>query len=1210
MTLQPITASDIEGWNSLEDIANSFGKRGLKLRPNLGDDNTLVLQLADDEFIELVEAGPGESATDFKPKDVDRRHTNLVATNDFEEFTFLTRIRTFGQQHGQIKHQKLSFNKSQFTSDDGRKNTILQKLNEIEYGSSAAIYGDLYDTKEIVHEFYEQFEALRTDLVQEVANIPDDRGDAKQRYVQVTLDRMIFLYFIQEKRLLDRDPEYLHEHHNRIAADGDNVYEEFYHPLFFELLAEGKQSLEFGSLPYLNGGLFSRNPIEEEFPNAKLGESTEETNKLFDRILDFLSDWNWNVDERLDIVDPKNLSPSVLGHIFEQTVNQKEMGAYYTPEEITGFMARRSIHPYLLDQLNEAVNADYEEIDEVFGLSAMDAGTASGEAIADGGTITQQAPTDYVQTDHVETLYFDILQDARVLDPAVGSGAFLLAAQDVLLDIYLQCLEYFEELEADGMGWELSNRTREELESVQRRKGSKSLYSKRQIILNNLYGVDIDDGAVEICKLRLWLSMVADIEDEPSEVEPLPNIDFNIRQGNSLIGFTEIQEVANEEGDATLTNYGGGVGTSVKELYDDVIDAIERHQGATSAQEATNARQLAESRIDSHSKTLDKKVLKQFHDAEIDIDLTDLNQFHPFHWVLEFAPVYRDGGFDVVIGNPPWEVLSPNRDDYFVRFDETFRSRMPEGKNSKQKELLSNSRIAEGWEKYKLEMERRAQYFNDTEEYTLQKPTVDGSKIQNENELSMLFLERSFKLLDNNRYVSLILPGNIINGASAKALRSHIIEKTELVNIIGFINNNIFQNIDNRFRFGILTFQNGGSTETVRGIFDQTTLDILNNIEEESFEISSKILKRYSPEARTFPNITTKDEVGVLEKILNHEPISKNIDETWYTSLYAEELHRAKDSDRLIENAKEGDYPVFEGKNIYRYHYNNHIYTSLEPISLWSVEEDHPEKSGKHRIRMKNFRSHNPNVGLKKAIYERFDGTGSQKGFVNDLLEEHGRPPLQKEDVLLDAEEYRIAIREITSAMNERTMIACVVPKNVVTVHTLHTVRPFEVNPTEDDLNKYPMHDAYERIFSDKELFVALGLLNSITFDYLLRTKVNTHIVKYKFEESQMPRLTDGDDWFHYISSRAARLNCYGEEFAEMRERLGGIDPATDETERRELQAEIDAAAFHAYGLDREDTAFVLEDFHRVKNPRLMDEPYFEMVLEKYDELAEAGPME
>ena len=613
MTLGQITAADIARWDSLQDIAESFEKRGLKPRPSLGADNELVLQLADDECMVLVEAGPGESATDFKPRDVDRRHTNLVATNDFEEFTFLTRVRTFGQQHGQIKHQKLSFSKSQFTRESGEKHTVLSKLNEFEYGSSAAIYGDLYDTRRIVSEFYEEFEALRTDLVQEVSWMPDDRGDAKQRYVQVTLDRMIFLYFIQEKRLLDRKPEYLHTHHKDVVAESDDadVYEEFYHPLFFEHLAEGKRDPDFGSLPYLNGGLFTKNPVEEEFPEARLGATAEETNALFGRILDFLSGWNWNVDERLDIVDPKNLSPAVLGHIFEQTVNQKEMGAYYTPEEITGFMARRSIQPYLLDQLNEAVGADYEEIDEVFALDEPDA--AGEEAVAaDGGTMTQQGPTGAVATEHVERLYFDILREVRVLDPAVGSGAFLLAAQDVLLDVYLQCLEFFEEMEREGMLWELADRTREELEQVQERKGSKRLYAKREIILHNLYGVDIDDGAVEICKLRLWLSMVADIEDEPSEVEPLPNIDFNIRQGNSLIGFTEVQEVATDDGDASLNNFGAGAGTGVKELYDDVIEAIERHQNATSAKEAANARKLAESRIESTAKNSTRKFWSNF----------------------------------------------------------------------------------------------------------------------------------------------------------------------------------------------------------------------------------------------------------------------------------------------------------------------------------------------------------------------------------------------------------------------------------------------------------------------------------------------------------------------------------------------------------------------------------------------------------------------
>lgn len=105
-------------------------------------------------------------------------------------------------------------------------------------------------------------------------------------------------------------------------------------------------------------------------------------------------------------------------------------------------------------------------------------------------------------------------------------------------------------------------------------------------------------------------------------------------------------------------------------------------------------------------------------------------------------------------------------------------------------------------------------------------------------------------------------------------------------------------------------------------------------------------------------------------------------------------------------------------------------------------------------------------------------------------------------------------------------------------------------------------------------------------------------------EESQMPRLTEGDDWFEYISERAARLNCYGEAFAEMRERLGGITPATDPKERRRLQAEIDAAAFHAYGLDSEETRFVCKDFHQVQNPRLMTDDYFELVVEVYDKLA------
>ncbi len=1200
MTLQQITASDIAGWDSLRDIANSFEKRGLKPRPKLGDDNELVVQLDDDEFIIIVNAGPGETATDFKPENRSR-HTNLVATNDFETFTFITRVRSWeGQQHGRIKHQKISFSKEQFTRDSGEKNTILQKLNSIEYGSSAAIYDTLYDTQQVVKEFYEQFEELRTDLIQEVTGIPDDRGDAKQRYVQVILDRMIFLYFIQEKRLLDRNPNYLHEQPNEVVDEGGDHYEEFYEPLFFEYLAEDKQNPDFGSLPYLNGGLFAKNPVEEEFKDAKLGGPAEETNEFFDDILDFLSDWNWNVDERLDIVDPKNLSPAILGHIFEQTVNQKEMGAYYTPEEITGFMARRTIHPYLLDQLNEAVDADYDEIDNVFGFPVPEADTST-EAVADGGTITQQVPTKNVQTSHVETLYHDILKEAHILDPAVGSGAFLLAAQEVLMDLYMQCIEYFQRLESEGQGWELESRTRNEIDEIESGKGSSSLYAKRSAILHNLYGVDIDEGAVEICKLRLWLSMVADIEDEPSEVEPLPNIDFNVRQGNSLIGQLDIDIESNEDGNSDLDSW------EVKTRFEDVKEAIKKHKSAETSSKAQKWREEAENRIEEHRDKFDEILRREFQDVGFDdITIEEIREWSPFHWPLEFADVFEKGGFDVFIGNPPWDMLYANRDDFFIRYDEQFRTYPSEEKDGVMEDLLSNPEVAWEWEEYKESMETQADFFTQGDVYKLQSPVVGGRTMPTKNELSALFLERVFRLSRDGVKVSLLLPGTIFGGVMGKDLRMHLLDHTDVDNLIGFENKGIFEAIDDRYRFAILTFEYGGETSALRGIFNQRDMDIVYRIGNEAVNIPRDVLVSYSPEGRIFPSITSQIEVSVLNKVVNQPSLDENLEGTWTVDMLTKEFVESTDKDRLQTSPEEADYPVYGGKNIHQYQYDNTHTDSLDGPQYWSRGMYDPPNSAQYRVREKKYNRGN----LKRAIYDSFGGSETSKSqvqFVDELLEEHRGHGLEEEDVLLDCTEYRIGIRDVSRSRDERTIIATVLPKDVICLHTINTFKPFAIEPEEEHLTESPLRSPYVRRFTDQELFVATGLLNSIAFDFLMRTKVETHIVKRELLESQLPRLTDGDDWFHYIAERAARLNCYGEKFKEMRKRLGRIEAAVEDQERRELQAEIDAAAFHAYGLERRDVTFVLDDFHRVENPKLMDEVYFSLVLEKYDLLDQEG---
>jgi type I restriction-modification system DNA methylase subunit len=1068
---------------------------------------------------------------------------------------------------------------------DADRDRVTRLIRTFQFDNFVSIAGEARQVikqkrEDITDEFYEDYtqyvfgivsddEETSRSLVGDGVVAPEGATEDETRLFSVELmNRLVFIKFLEDKGLVH--PELLQTlvdtYENGMYTG--SFYEEFLQPLFYDVMNERPENRSnnvqnidlFQNIPYLNGGLFRPTINGDDFEE---GDFDVRDSVLFS-IIDLLERYSFSAGGA-----PTDLDPSILGNVFEKTINyitsdnadtNKELGAYYTPSEITRFSAEETVRPALLDRFETAL------IEE--------AGWPEHEATGFDSVyeLIEELPGRWTT---ISALLAEV-DELRVVDPACGSGHFLTSVLEEIVNIrkalYARSESYPDEYKL-----------------------------KKTTVLNNIYGVDLMGPAVEIAKLRCWLSVISELETEnvddlaDSDDLALPNVAFNLREGNSLIGYTGFPETTD---DGEQYQIGSFSEDSVRDRYEDIITEIEKHEQALESEVAEKHRKRANEKLRTAREELIEDIHGDFVDAGIeDITAETVAEMEPFNWVLEFAEVYADGGFDVVVGNPPWDKIVPRRDDYFSRFDSDFRTLLPEAKQSRQEDLLENPDIQEGWEEYQQRIETQAEYFNNSESYELQRPTVAGRTEATENDLSALFLERVFQIAQNDGYVSQVLPGAIFNGSSAKDLRLHLLDETEIKSLITFENKGIFPEIDNRYNFGVLAFENTGRTEELRGIFKQHSLDVLEEFESTALSIPRRVLHQYSPEAAIFPYLESQEEANVLNTILQWPSIG-NVSGEWWINPYSE-LHRGSDVDRFTESKEDGDYPVLGGSNIFQFIYNTDILDSVEEPEFWSVkEEENPEKSAKRRIREKKIR------GLKRRIYDAFGGTGSQKSFVNELLKENRGRELSLDDVLLDCTDYRIAIRNIARSTDERTLIASVIPPGVVCHHAINTVQKFEANPDEDDLYEFPLHSAYEAIFTDEELFTAVGLLNSIPFDFLMRTKVDSNIVMYKLEESQAPHLTEGDEWFDYISTRAARLNCYGDDFEEMRNRLGGIQPATDMDERREVQAELDAAAFHAYGLDREQTAFVLDDFHRVQNPRVMDEDYFHMVLEKYDELS------
>ena len=603
--------------------------------------------------------------------------------------------------------------------------------------------GFIINSEKITKDFYTGFRKEHTNFAKYITGIDDEITDLKknrnkQWYTSVMLNRLMFCYFIQKKGFLDRNVNYLRDKLAWVKNEkGENrFYGTFYQGFLLSLFHDGLNSprhqqnfvQKYGRIPYLNGGMFSLHELEENY-------SIDIADEAFESLFSFFDQWHWHLDDRLT-ASGKDINPDVLGYIFEQYINDRaQMGAYYTKEDITEYIGRNTILPFLMDatkktdekpfKTNGAVWQFLKESGDTYIYDAVKkgAGLEIPEEIAVGidtmkpnllerrshwnektpeafalpteiwretierlqryesikskignGEITEindfitynldirQFVQDLLaQTDdHLFVKHFYAqLRKVTILDPTCGSGAFLFAALNILEPLYEVCIDRMQEWNSQH-----PNMFKEELDELYGKYRSNIRYFiYKNIILRNLYGVDIMVEATEIAKLRLFLKMVAVVDVVPRDpnlgLDPLPDIDFNIRCGNTLVGYATAKDLENDlqYGDMFANEEFRDKVHTEMDIVAHAYDTFKTVQLEQSSDLETykNAKQELKNRL----KKLDDLQNKKLYASTVSggsLKYEDwLKSHQPFHWLAEYYDIINGNkGFDVIIGNPPY----------------------------------------------------------------------------------------------------------------------------------------------------------------------------------------------------------------------------------------------------------------------------------------------------------------------------------------------------------------------------------------------------------------------------------------------------------------------------------------------------------------------------------------------------------------------------
>jgi hypothetical protein len=987
------------------------------------------------------------------------------------------------------------------------------------------------DVERVTKKFYGDFKVHLEWFVQQIQGI--DRENDRRWYASVILNRLMFIYFLQFKGFVDGNPNYLRDKLDGIGH-GD-FYRGFLTPLFFEGFAKAAPNRSpqvrklLGEIRYLNGGLFLEHRIEQEYEISI-------KNEAFDRTLTLFEKYSWNLDDAPGGSDDE-IRPEVLGYIFEKYINQKEFGAYYTRPEITEYLCDRTINKLILDRVQTEKGQQFESIEELlFNL--------------DG--------------DLCLVLLEKILPNLSLLDPACGSGAFLVAAMKTMINVYSAIIGRIKFLtNAKLTKW---------LQQIEAEHSSVQYYIKKCIITNNLYGVDIMEEATEITKLRLFLALVASAM-KLEELEPLPNVDFNIMAGNSLIGLVRVDEDGFDAVQETKTAVKErkkkeklGIATtqpvnapqyiqptlfpsarvsSYRQLLREKNESIALFKQkafdnpADVATEGDIRTELLKSSIEElngkSQQKLNKLLLDEFEELGIKYEEAqlvgkakkrglvqeDIDRLEPFHWGYHFNQIIAErGGFDAIIANPPWEVLQTDEKEFFQRYDNLIKKKKIDIKawEKQRDQLLQDPEIRIAWLDYCSEFSHVSAYFKKSEQYKNQRSEVSGKSVARKINLYALFLELCFNLIKPFGYCGIIVPTGFYSDLGTKQLRKMVFSETQLDNLLGLSNEKfIFEGVHHSFKFCLVTFKKRGSTDIFNACFRINPREAIRPNELESFlsdrstrvQISTDLVEKLSPDSLSVMEFRSHEDISIAIKIAQSPPLGKYLSNAWNVK-FCQELNMTTDSHLFYQEPAKKRLRLYEGKMI-------HQFTHLFADARYWLDEKESRQS----------------LMGKKVI------DSSQT---------------------LNYQHYRFAYRAIARSTDSRTLISTVIPKNVLCGHSLN------VSTLEDGATA----------------LLVCALLNSFIFDFSLRQQVSANLTMFFIYQTSVPRLTKADRPFQKIVERASKLICTTPEFDDLAAEVGlgsHTNGITDEVQRAQLRAELDGIIAHLYNLTETEFAHILQTF-------------------------------